>query len=576
MKRLLQLIGIRKWSGEDLVSLQAEPLKTIDAFFAEYGNSIFNGCEVSETAPNAYNITPGFVALQGKDQDNRDTFKVAPFSGLENTALPVYLTLAYNVIEKEYVDGKVKPAAYDYYAAASSICPEDGTPYLEITAAGGRRFIDAVGITRKLDKTGNGKDVTVTFAQAADRTNVQTGDKLTTILGKIARWFSDLKTVAFSGKTSDLTDDAAHRFTTDTEKAGWSDKYTKAETDDKDAAALTAAKNYTDALGGDVYKKKETYTKAETDNKVTALGNDVYRKAETYNRTEIEAKDTATLEAAKQYAIARIAEIIGGSPAALDTLYEIANALGNDPNFATTIMALINGKAPLVHTHTPEQCGAAAAGHTHAGVYQPAGNYATADHSHTGYATATHNHAGTYQPAGNYAPATHNHTRAQITDFPASMPASDVYSWAKAAAKPTYDAAEVGAAPSNHSHSADQISDTETKVIMTSAERSKLAGLESFKLTDKTYDVINSGGFYEVEVMTEFTLKSGYSNFVAVVFVPSDGGVTCIFDCNGPVYRMKFEAEQINASLCVFLSGTGYLYILSREGRTYIFEHSFV
>ena len=43
------------------------------------------------------------------------------------------------------------------------------------------------------------------------------------------------------------------------------------------------------------------------------------------------------------------------------------------------------------------------------------------------------------------APATHNHTKSQITDFPTSMPASDVYAWAKAATKPTYTANEVGA-----------------------------------------------------------------------------------------------------------------------------------
>lgn len=41
------------------------------------------------------------------------------------------------------------------------------------------------------------------------------------------------------------------------------------------------------------------------------------------------------------------------------------------------------------------------------------------------------------------APVSHTHTKAQITDFPSSMPASDVYSWAKAATKPTYTASEI-------------------------------------------------------------------------------------------------------------------------------------
>ena len=42
------------------------------------------------------------------------------------------------------------------------------------------------------------------------------------------------------------------------------------------------------------------------------------------------------------------------------------------------------------------------------------------------------------------AASSHTHTKAQITDFPTSMPASDVYAWAKAPTKPTYTKAEVG------------------------------------------------------------------------------------------------------------------------------------
>ena len=39
----------------------------------------------------------------------------------------------------------------------------------------------------------------------------------------------------------------------------------------------------------------------------------------------------------------------------------------------------------------------------------------------------------------------HTHTRKDITDFPESMPASDVYDWAKQPNKPVYTAGEVGA-----------------------------------------------------------------------------------------------------------------------------------
>lgn len=47
------------------------------------------------------------------------------------------------------------------------------------------------------------------------------------------------------------------------------------------------------------------------------------------------------------------------------------------------------------------------------------------------------------------APTSHIHTVAQITNFPSSMPASDVYSWAKQSSKPSYTASEVGAAPAS-------------------------------------------------------------------------------------------------------------------------------
>lgn len=37
----------------------------------------------------------------------------------------------------------------------------------------------------------------------------------------------------------------------------------------------------------------------------------------------------------------------------------------------------------------------------------------------------------------------HTHTKSEITDFPSSMPASDVYEWAKAATKPSYSVSEI-------------------------------------------------------------------------------------------------------------------------------------
>ncbi len=43
---------------------------------------------------------------------------------------------------------------------------------------------------------------------------------------------------------------------------------------------------------------------------------------------------------------------MGSAPAALDTLNELAAALGNDPNFATTMLNALAGKQPLDNTLT--------------------------------------------------------------------------------------------------------------------------------------------------------------------------------------------------------------------------------
>lgn len=70
------------------------------------------------------------------------------------------------------------------------------------------------------------------------------------------------------------------------------------------------------------------------------------------------------------------------------------------------------------------------------------------------------------------APASHKHTKSQITDFPTSMPASDVSAWAKAATKPSYTKAEVGL--SNVDNTADK--DKSVKYAASAGSASQLNG----------------------------------------------------------------------------------------------------
>ena len=79
---------------------------------------------------------------------------------------------------------------------------------------------------------------------------------------------------------------------------------------------LTSGTIYT-ALA-DKADKSTTYTKTETDNLINT----------------------------------RLAELVASAPAALDTLQELATALGNDPNFATTIATQLGNKADKSNTYT--------------------------------------------------------------------------------------------------------------------------------------------------------------------------------------------------------------------------------
>lgn len=118
----------------------------------------------------------------------------------------------------------------------------------------------------------------------------------------------------------------------------------------------------------------------------------------------------------------------------------------NDPR-------MTNARTPLAHTHTKSQI-------TDFPTSMPASDvYSWAKQQNKPAYTATEvgavptsrtvngkalsaNISLTYSDVG-AAQASHTHTKAQITDFPSSMPASDVYSWAKAATKPTYTASEI-------------------------------------------------------------------------------------------------------------------------------------
>ena len=160
--------------------------------------------------------------------------------------------------------------------------------------------------------------------------------------------------------------------------------------------------------------------------------------------------------ATESYVDSAVANLVDSSPAALDTLNELAAALGNDPNFSATITASLAGKAAANHTHeianiTGLQAALdAKAASASLATVASSGNYTdlsgtptlgtAAATAATDYATAAQGSLAesAVQPAdlanvatsGNYSdlsgipseftPAAHTHVRANITDLTTS------------------------------------------------------------------------------------------------------------------------------------------------------------
>ena len=132
---------------------------------------------------------------------------------------------------------------------------------------------------------------------------------------------------------------------------------------------------------------------------------------------------------------------------------------------------------------------------------------------------------------GGKAPVQHTHTKSQITDFPTSLPASDVSAWAKAPTKPTYTASEVGAAPTSHTHTKSQITDL-TDYTLPKATETTLGGVKVGDglsiTTDGTLSANVVGGERD-EYLKSASISGNELTLVkkdntTITFIPTTGG----------------------------------------------------
>lgn len=137
-----------------------------------------------------------------------------------------------------------------------------------------------------------------------------------------------------------------------------SNYYTKPEVDVKISDAITKGEidlsNY--------------YTKSEVDNAIDSVDVsgqlvDYAKKTELPTKTSQLTNDSGFLTqhqslegyAKETYVDQKVLQVVGSTPETLDTLHELATALGNDPNFATTIATQLGQKANSSDVYTKQE-----------------------------------------------------------------------------------------------------------------------------------------------------------------------------------------------------------------------------
>ncbi|HUW07855.1 MAG TPA: LamG domain-containing protein [Williamwhitmania sp.] len=129
MKEQVQQTGVRKWFGDDLVSLQVETLDAFQSFLQDLGPVIIQGLSIDGS-----NLGSGVVAIS-----HADGYKVARFAGLADVAQwPVYVFIEKIVETREYGDTQVKPVSNTYRATFAYEQP--AVPFLTINQNGNNAF----------------------------------------------------------------------------------------------------------------------------------------------------------------------------------------------------------------------------------------------------------------------------------------------------------------------------------------------------------------------------------------------------------------------------------------------------
>lgn len=205
------------------------------------------------------------------------------------------------------------------------------------------------------------------------------------------------------------------------------------------------------------------------------IGDIVYDLAAKFDTEDNNIKDTYST---KEYVTQKISELVNSAPGTLDTLNEIAAALNNDSNFATTIITQLGTKVDKVKgkqlstedftadlktslESLPEEI---------RGKYvKPSEGIPKTDLSSEVQASLNKADSAIQDIPSKVNNSTYTEdkkTFALKTEIPTTLPASDVSAWAKESVKPTYTATEIGLDQVNNTSDMNKPISTATKIAL--------------------------------------------------------------------------------------------------------------
>lgn len=205
------------------------------------------------------------------------------------------------------------------------------------------------------------------------------------------------------------------------------------------------------------------------------IGNIVYDLAAKFDAEDNNIKDTYST---KEYVTQKISELVNSAPETLDTLNELAAALNNDSNFATTIITQLETKVDKVEGKqlSTEDFTAALKTSLESLPGEISGKYVKPSEGipKTDLSSEVQESLNKADSAiqdisskvDNSAYSEDKKNFALKTEIPTTLPASDVSAWAKESTKPTYTATEIGLDQVNNTSDMDKPVSTATQTAL--------------------------------------------------------------------------------------------------------------